>query len=97
MLVVLILAIRIIRQNVAELKRAKIREPDGSLRNPTISENMAIANYLAHQKGKYFWGLILLGVIIVAILVILQITGILPKLITAAAKIYAKYFLAPKF
>jgi hypothetical protein len=56
---------------------------------------MAIANYLARQKGKYFWRLILLGVIIVAILVILQITGILPKLITAAAKIYAKYFLAP--
>ena len=93
MLVVFILAFRIIRKNIAELNRAKIKEPDGSLRDPTTSERMAIANYLAHKKGRYFWPHILLIVIIIQATTVLVITGILLKLIEAAAEIYVKYFL----
>ena len=94
MLVVSILAIRIIRKNIAELNRAKIEEPDGSLRDPTTAERMAIANYLAHKKGKYFWPLILLIVIIIQATTVLLITGMLTKLIEAAVEIYVKYLLA---
>jgi hypothetical protein len=91
MFVVSVLTIRIIRRDTAEIKRAKIQEPDGSLREPTTAERMAIANYLAFRKGKYFWLSIIILVIILAVLVILAVTGILPKLIETAAKIYAKY------
>jgi len=94
MLVVSILVIRIIRKNVAELNRAKIEEPDGSLRDPTMAEREAIANYLFHKKSKYCWPLILLIVIIIQATTVLLITGMLPKLIETAAKIYVKYFLA---
>jgi len=93
MLVVSILAIRIIRKNIAELNRAKIEEPDGSLRDPTMAERMAIANYLAY-KSKYFWPLILLIVIIIQATTVLLITGMLTKLIEAAVEIYVKYLLA---
>ena len=48
------LLLRKVRQIAAEVKRAKIREPDGSLREPTTRERMAIADKLAHEKGKYF-------------------------------------------
>ncbi|MCP4609726.1 MAG: hypothetical protein GY845_13535 [Planctomycetes bacterium] len=82
------------RQLKEELNRAKIEEPDGSLRDLTPAERMAIANYLAHKKSKYFWLPILLLVIILAILMILTMTGMLPKLIEDAAEIYVKYFLA---
>ena len=95
MLVVSILAIRIIRKNIAELNRAKIEEPDGSLRDPTTAERMAIANYLFHKKSKYFWPLILFFmVIIIQATTVLVITGMLQKLIEAAVEIYVKYFLA---
>jgi len=94
MLVVSILAIRIIRQLKEELNRAKIEEPDGSLRDPTPAERMAIANYLAHKKSKYFWPLILLIIIIIQVTTVLVMTGMLTKLIEAAVEIYVKYLLA---
>jgi Ca2+/Na+ antiporter len=97
MLALLVFILRKGRQIKEELKRAKIIEPDGSHRNPTMSERMAIAHYLANEKSEYFWPLILifilLFIIIFAIAMILLMTGMLPKLIPAAAKIYIKYFL----
>ena len=89
-----IFIIRKTRQVKAELGRAKIEEPDGSLRDPTMAERMAIANYLAYKKGKYFWPLILLIVIIIQATTVLFITGMLTKFIEVAVEIYVKYLLA---
>ncbi|MCP4262860.1 MAG: hypothetical protein GY774_35925 [Planctomycetes bacterium] len=86
------------RQIKKEVDRAKIIGPDGSIRYPTMSERMAIANNLAHEKSEYFWPIILIFILIFIIIfataMILLITGMLPKLIPAAAKLYAQYFLA---
>ena len=98
MLLVIIFFARKSRQIQEELKRTKIREPDGSLRDPTMSERMAIASYLANKKSDYFWPLILIFILLFMIIfstaMILLINGTLPKLIPAAAKLYAQYFLA---
>jgi hypothetical protein len=64
------------RQITAEIKRAKIKDPDGSLREPTMGERMAIANKLAYEKGKYFWWLVLILVFILIVSMILARTGV---------------------
>ena len=86
------------RQIKEELDQAKIREPDGSLRDPTMSERMAISNLLFNKKSEYFWPIILLFILLFIIAfataMILLINGTLPKLGQSAVEIYIKYFLA---
>ncbi len=46
--------VRKTRQIKEELKRAKIIEPDGSIRNPMMDERLAISNFLFTKKSEYF-------------------------------------------
>jgi hypothetical protein len=75
-LICVTLLLRKVRQITVEVKRAKIWEPDGSLRKPTTSKRMAIADKLAHEKGKYFWWLVLTFAFIFTVPLVLGIVGV---------------------
>ena len=64
------------KQITNEGKRVKIKEPDGSLRKPTIGERMAIADKMAYEKGKYFWWLVLILALITTVIIVLGLIGV---------------------
>ena len=75
----LIAAFWILVRNGKLLRKARIQEEDGTLRPPTRKEAFLIAQYLANDKGKHFWHLIIAGIIIIAIVILVMKFVILPR------------------
>ena len=70
----------IARRDAKLVRNAKIQEEDGTLRPPTRKEQFLIAQHLAHDKGKYFWHIIIAGIIIIAVVILVLKLVLVPRL-----------------
>jgi Mg2+/citrate symporter len=77
-LVALVLGVRKARRIGRHVAESKTVDPDGSVREPTTSERIAIANKLVREKGKYFWWMVIPVILFITVLIILRIVGVLP-------------------
>ncbi len=72
-----------LRQIHRQISQSRTRSEDGSLRPLTLQEQSAVFHYLAFQRGRHFWHIIIVGMLLVALIVLtslgLRITGILPS------------------
>ena len=76
----LIATSRIFARHAKLIRNAKIREEDGTIRPPTKKEQFLIAQYLAHDKGKHFWHLIVAGIIVIAVVILVMKFVLIPRL-----------------
>jgi len=75
---VAILGWRKIRQIETEVDRARVRNDDGSLRDLSPAERVALAEKMDAERGKYFWHLIVGGILLAGgMLLVLWIVGVL--------------------
>jgi uncharacterized membrane protein len=78
-LIVLVLCLRKAHQMKKKLDEARIEQKDGTLRPLTQQERMSLGTAMAHDKGKYFWYLIISGIIIIALVIIVMKFIIVPR------------------
>ena len=63
----LIACLWIARRNAKILRKVRIEEEDGTLRSPTREEFLALSQKMAHGRSRYFWYLIIGGIVLVAL------------------------------
>jgi hypothetical protein len=67
-------------RNAKLLRKVKIQEEDGTLQPPTRDEVFAISQHLASNKGKHFWHLIVVGIILVGLATLFVRLALVPYL-----------------
>ena len=68
---VVVIGLRSALKAAERARNAKVIQ-DGKKRSPTREERMAIANHLMRRKGRWFWVLVTVGIILVAASLILM-------------------------
>lgn len=59
--------------------QSRARNRDGSLPRLTTAERFVLAEYLAHQGGRYFWHIVVAGILFVGLMFLaLRVTGMIP-------------------
>ena len=81
-LAVLLLCLRKAHQIKKKLDEARMEQKDATLRPLTPEERMALSEIMVHDKGKYFWHLIIGGIIILALVIIVMKFIIVPRFLS---------------